>query len=72
MEGPCSARRWLRTLGVMRDIDRELGAVENAMTAEDATIGTEVKSDLWHIFLRIVLWSVIAAVVFIVLRAFWH
>jgi len=56
----------------MRDIDRELDAVENAMAAEDATIGTEVKSDLWHIFLRIVLWSVIAAVVFIVLRAFWH
>ena len=61
-----------RTLGVMRDIDREMDAVEKALAAEDAAVGRPTKSDVWRMLRSIVLWAVIALVVFAVSQAFWR
>ena len=56
----------------MRDTDREMDAVEEALAAEDAAVGRPTKSDAWRMLRSIVLWAVIALVVFMVLQAFWR
>ena len=55
----------------MRDIDKELDAVEKALAAENATVGPISKTVIWPIAKRVLLWAVIALVLFFVLRAFW-
>jgi hypothetical protein len=54
----------------MRDVDREMEAVEKAMAAEDVTVEIQVKSDLWRILQSILPWAVIAAAVLVVFRMF--
>ena len=60
-----------KTLAVMRDIDKELDAVEKVLAAEDATVGPISKTVIWPIVKRVLAWAVIALALFFVLRAFW-
>jgi hypothetical protein len=54
----------------MRDIDREMDAVEKALAAEDVAVGHPTKSDAFRLLRSIVPWAVIGLVVFIALQAF--
>jgi hypothetical protein len=51
----------------MRDIDKEMDAVEKALSAEHSTIGPISKTVIG----RVVIWLVIALVVLFVLGSFW-